>query len=300
MLDRISQPSTTRIRDTKFKCRQTSHRNVPFEKRSTSQMPEGHTIHRVARDHQKWFAGQKLIVTSPQGRFAEEAEQVCEKKLREVSAYGKHLFYHWSRDLIGHVHLGLYGKFRVHKNPPPAPRGAVRVRMIGKEKSFDLNGPNCCELIDRAAHKALRSRLGEDPLRDDASKDVVWEKMQSSRSAIGSLLLNQSVIAGIGNVYRAEILFLLGIHPQLPAQEIDRETFDKLWSLTVDLLQIGVKHDRIITAGFAANGRVPRGLKAKERLNIYKRSSCPTCNAPIKSWQLANRKIFACGKCQKL
>jgi endonuclease-8 len=263
-------------------------------------MPEGHTIHRIARDHQKWFAGQKLIVSSPQGRFKDEAAKISGKQLREVTAHGKHLFYHWNRNLFTHVHLGLYGKFRLHKNPPPEPRGAVRVRMIGAERSFDLNGPNCCELIDKKTLEGLRARLGQDPLRDDASPEAVWQKMQKSRSAIGSLLLNQSVIAGVGNVYRAEILFLLGIHPQLPANEIERETFDELWELTVELLQIGVKHDRIITAGIDASGRVPKRLKASERLNIYKRSNCPTCESSVKAWELANRKMYACGKCQKL
>lgn len=263
-------------------------------------MPEGHTIHRIARDHQKWFAGKQLIVTSPQGRFEDEANRLNGKRLREVSAHGKHLFYHWNRNLIAHVHLGLYGKFRLHNNPPPEPRGAVRVRMIGEERSFDLNGPNCCELIDKPEFIELRSRLGEDPLSDDALAETVWNKMQRSRSAIGSLLLNQSVIAGIGNVYRAEILFLLGIHPQLPANEVERTTFDELWALTVDLLQIGVKHNRIITAGFTASGKVPKRLRATERLNIYKRSHCPSCESPVKTWQLANRKMYACVKCQKL
>lgn len=263
-------------------------------------MPEGHTIHRIARDHQKWFAGQKLIITSPQGRFEAEAAKVSGKKLGKVSAHGKHLFYHWNRNLLTHIHLGLYGKFRLHKNPPPEPRGAVRVRMIGVERSFDLNGPNCCELIDKRKFEELKLRLGEDPLRDDASADSVWQKMQKSRSAIGSLLLNQSVIAGVGNVYRAEILFLLGIHPQLPANEIARDTFDEMWELTVELLNIGVKHNRIITAGFNAAGGVPKRLKASERLNIYKRSHCPSCDSPVKTWALANRKMYACGKCQKL
>lgn len=263
-------------------------------------MPEGHKIHRIARDHHDSFAGQKLIVISPQGRFEEEAKRVCGKQLRAVTAHGKHLFYHWNRNLIGHIHLGLYGKFRWHKNPPPEPKGAVRVRMIGKEKSFDLNGPNCCELIDSKQLKELRQRLGEDPLTDDASPEVVWGKMQKSRSAIGSLLLNQSVIAGIGNIYRAEILFLLGIHPLFPANEIDRKTFDQLWALTTKLLQIGVTHNRIITAGFTASGKVPKRLKAAERLNIYKHSDCPNCQSPVKTWMLANRKVYACAQCQKL
>lgn len=263
-------------------------------------MPEGHTIHRIARDHMKWFAGQKMIVTSPQGRFDEESRRLNGKKLREVSAHGKHLFYHWNRNLIGHVHLGLYGKLRLHKNPPPEPRGAVRVRMIGEQRAFDLNGPNCCELIDRTGYMELRSRLGEDPLNQDASADIVWDKMQRSRSAIGSLLLNQSVIAGIGNVYRAEILFLLDIHPSVPANEIDRNTFDELWALTVELLQIGVRHNRIITAGFTADGKVPKRIKAAERLNIYKRKRCPNCQSPVRTWQLANRKMYACERCQRL
>lgn len=263
-------------------------------------MPEGHTIHRIARDHQKWFLGQKLIALSPQGRFANEAKKINGKPLRDVSAHGKHLFYHWNRNLMTHVHLGLYGKFRLHRNPPPEPRGAVRVRMIGVDRSFDLIGPNCCELIDKHQFEQLKARLGEDPLRNDASAETVWQKMQKSRSAIGSLMLNQSVIAGIGNVYRAEILFLIGIHPQLPANQLTRETFDRLWELTTELLQIGVKHNRIITAGLNAVGQVPKNLRASERMNIYKRSHCARCDGIVKIWELANRKMYACVNCQRL
>lgn len=263
-------------------------------------MPEGHTIHRIARDHRKWFVGQKLLVSSPQGRFSEGAKKIHGRQLRDVSAHGKHLFYHWNRNLLTHVHLGLYGKFRLHKNPPPEPRGAVRVRMIGAVRSFDLVGPNCCELINQSEFKQLRARLGEDPLRSDASPQALWEKIKHRRSAIGSLLLNQSLIAGVGNVYRAEILFLLGIHPELPVRQLCQQKFDELWKLTRDLLEIGVQHNRIITAGFNADGQGPKRLKSAERLNIYKRSRCPACDNPVKSWELANRKIYACQTCQRL
>lgn len=261
-------------------------------------MPEGHTIHRIARDHQKWFAGQKLIVSSPQGRFEDEANQVSGRMLREVSAHGKHLFYHWNRNLVGHIHLGLYGKFRSHKNPPPEPRGAVRLRVIGEERSFDLNGPNCCELINQRELVELKQRLGDDPLRDDASVENVWQKFQRSKTPVGSVLLNQSIIAGVGNVYRAEILFLVGIHPLYPANQISRDKFNEMWSVTSNLLTIGVKHNRIITAGFGEGGKVPRKLRKTERLNIYKRSRCPKCESLVETWELANRKMYACPNCQ--
>ena len=95
-------------------------------------MPEGHTIHRIARDHRGWFADQTMGLCSPQGRFEKEAKKLDGSVLKDVTAHGKHLFYHWSPRKIVHIHLGLYGKFRIHSNPAPDPRGAVRVRMIGQ------------------------------------------------------------------------------------------------------------------------------------------------------------------------
>jgi endonuclease-8 len=262
-------------------------------------MPEGHTIHRIARDHRSWFRDQRMGLCSPQGRFETEAKKLDGGVLKNVTAHGKHLFYHWTPRKIVHIHLGLYGKFRIHKNPAPDPRGAVRVRMIGSERSFDLNGPTCCELIGTKQFKAIKERLGEDPLSPDACPDKLWARFSRSRSAIGTLLLNQSVIAGVGNVYRAEILFLLGIDPQTPANQLSREHFDQLWRLTVDLLKTGVKYNRIITVDRQLHGKPLSRLKSSERLYVYKRPSCRKCGTKIRMWLLANRKMYACPQCQK-
>ncbi|MEM6331080.1 MAG: DNA-formamidopyrimidine glycosylase family protein, partial [Planctomycetota bacterium] len=75
-------------------------------------MPEGHTIHRLARDHNRDLAGQKLRVSSPQGRFEEGAAQLDGRKLIDVDAHGKHLGYRFTGGHVVHIHLGLYGKFR--------------------------------------------------------------------------------------------------------------------------------------------------------------------------------------------
>ena len=267
-------------------------------------MPEGHTIHRLAIDHTKQFAGQKLIVTSPQGRFEKEAKKLSGKKLLVAQAHGKHLFYQFggrrvADRLLVHIHLGLYGKFRLHKNPAPEPRGAVRVRMIGTRKSFDLNGPNCCELLSKTNYEKLMARLGQDPLREDADRETVWERFSRSRSAIGSLLLNQSVIAGVGNVFRADILFLLGIHPERKANELTREEFDELWDLTVRLLQVGVKYNRIITVDRGMIDKPPSRLNSTERLVCYKKTRCIECGSRIRKWELGARTMYACERCQK-
>ena len=266
-------------------------------------MPEGHTIHRLARDHQRDFAGQKLIVSSPQGRFENEAAQLSGKRLDSVEAHGKHLFYFFGGKtkrsrLMVHIHLGLYGKFRRHRNPPPEPRGAVRVRMIGKDKAFDLNGPNCCEVLSLGRWEQIKSRLGQDPLRADAEPESAWNRISKSRAAIGTLLLNQSIIAGIGNVYRADILFLMKIHPERTGKSLTREEFDRLWKLTVDLMNIGVRYNRIITVDRSRIDKAPSRLHARERLVCYKKDRCVDCGRRIRTWELGARKMYACEKCQ--
>ncbi len=261
-------------------------------------MPEGHVLHRIARDHTKWFVGQKMQVSSPQGRFQKESKRLSGEKLARVEAFGKHLIYHWRGGQILHVHLGLYGKFHHYKNPPPEPQGAVRVRMIGSRRSYDLKGPNTCQLLSDADFKRLTSRLGPDPLRDDAEPELAWKKISRSRVAIGSLLLNQSVVAGLGNIYRAEILYSLGVHPERPGNQISREEFDQIWELSVRLMQIGVKANRIITTDRRPAGKPASRLSAAERLMIYKHPVCPRCRADIQSWNLGNRTIYACPACQ--
>ncbi len=261
-------------------------------------MPEGHSIHRIARDQNKWFVDQKVAVLSPQGRFAKEAEKLSGKRLRDIVAHGKHLFYLWPRQVV-HVHLGLYGKFRVFKNPAPEPKGAVRVRLIGQQKTFDLNGPNCCELISRTEMNAIRERLGEDPLNSQSDSEKVWQKFQRSRSSLGRALMDQSIIAGIGNIYRSELLFRTQLHPERPLKQVSRNEFDDLWSLTTQLMSIGVKYNRIITVDLKSSSKTPSRLTKHERTNIYKKQSCPRCQSDIRQFELAGRKVFCCDHCQQ-
>jgi endonuclease-8 len=263
-------------------------------------MPEGHTIHRIARDHAKWFEGQRLTVSSPQGRFKDSAALLNRKTLKQVEAHGKHLYYFFTSKLTLHIHLGLYGKFRLHKTPPPDPRGAVRVRFVGKTHSLDLNGPNQCEILNIEQVAKSKAKLGEDPLRSDADLDRVWSRIQTSKVPIGQLLLDQSIIAGIGNIYRSEILFLLRMHPARISRSLERTEFEDLWQTSIRLLQIGVKYNRIITVVSSDAGKAISKLNKEERLWIYKKEHCSVCSSPTESWSLGNRQIYACTSCQTM
>lgn len=262
-------------------------------------MPEGHTIHRLARDHRRWFAGQTLKCGSPQGRFTVEAKSLNGRTLEDVSAHGKHLFYHFSGDRNVHIHLGLYGKFRVIKLPAPEPRGQVRWRVLGTSKGFDLNGPNRCELLSGEDVQRLRTRLGQDPLRADSDPEQLWARWRRCRSPVGSALLNQGLISGVGNIYRSEVLFLLRIHPHRPAASFTRSEFDVLWEQTKSLLELGVRYNKIITVPLDAHDKPPSRWRAGERLNCYKHQDCPECGYPIETELLAARTLYYCPTCQR-
>jgi len=261
-------------------------------------VPEGPTIHRVAGDHRAWIGGQVLSVCSPQGRFADDAKRINRTKLHRIDAWGKHLFYHFAGKRVLHVHLGLYGRFRKHDNPPPEPRGAVRVRMTGKRFTIDLNGPNQCEVIDEALVDRILARLGPDPLRDDANPDDAWKRMSRSRAPVGQLVMDQSVIAGVGNIYRTELLWLIRVHPLTPGRALTKRQFNMMWKLARELFAIAAEHERIITVPLKTLRKPAAKLRTRERFNIFHKPKCPRCDGAIRKFAMAKRRVFACEACQ--
>ena len=138
---------------------------------------------------------------SPQGRFSEEASILSGQLCITVEAFGKHLLYRFDNNLALHIHLGLFGRIRKHKLPLQEPRGAVRVRLIGKTHAVDINGPTICQVLDDNAVTALINRIGPDVLRSDSNPDLAFAKIAKSKAPIGQLIMNQSVMGGICLLY---------------------------------------------------------------------------------------------------
>jgi endonuclease-8 len=264
-------------------------------------MPEGHTLHRIARDHGRLLVGRAVTVSSPQGRFA-DAVLVDGQRLDRLEAYGKHLFYTWSNGLVGHVHLGLFGKYRVSRHADaeaPEPRGAVRMRLSTPDVTIDLAGPTDCSIGDESDRDRIVARLGPDPLRRDARPQAAFDRIARSRQPIGALLLDQSVMCGVGNVYRAEALFVNGIRPTRLGRDLDPAELEALWSTIVAMLKQGVKDNRIITVD-RRELDLPRGRRIRrgEATYAYKRDRCLRCGTPIESVELAGRPCYYCPTCQ--
>jgi endonuclease-8 len=262
-------------------------------------MPEGHTIRRLAREHNAALAGRALRMSSPQGRFASDAAALDGRVLDRVRGYGKHLFYEFGDDVV-HVHLGIYGVFELHSRPFPAPRGAVRLRMHTDDTLVDLRGPTVCERITRVERDAILARLGPDPLDPRADPERLWRKVSRRETPIGALLLDQSAIAGVGNVYRAEALYVLGIAPQRPARTLSRDEFDALWATLVRMLRTGVRLGRIVTTEPADRDRRTGRPSDADRHYLWRRTDlpCRRCGTPIRTAELGARNAYWCPGCQ--
>ncbi len=261
-------------------------------------MPEGHTIHRHARIHTEELGGQRLAVTSPQGWASEAAEAVDGRVLERVEAYGKHLLYRFEDDLTVHVHLGLFGKFRRYKLPGPPARETTRLRFIGVERGMDLAGAMISQLIEPAAEDELMARLGPDPLRRHARADRLRTALARRKIPVGAALLDQSVIAGLGNIYRAEILFACGLDPQRESRSLSDDEVDAIWATSKKMLAYGEKTGKIVTVPRAEAAGPLAQLTGTDRHQVYKREHCNRCGTPVRSETMAARTMFWCPACQ--
>jgi endonuclease VIII len=263
-------------------------------------MPEGHTLHRLARLHQKRFGRKPVIVTSPQQRFAEGAERVTGRVLRQADAWGKHLFHHYDGGAVVHIHLGLYGKFTEAALPLDEPVGQVRMRMIGTEYGTDLRGPTVCEVIEAGAVDDVVARLGPDPLRPDADPAPAWARIAKSRRTIGGLLMDQKVIAGVGNVYRSELLYRHHIDPFRPGTDVDADELADMWTDLVALMKVGVRRGKIVTIRPEDDRGAPSYGRGRPRTYVYRRAGdpCRVCGTTVRTTELEARNVFWCPNCQ--
>ena len=272
-------------------------------------MPEGHTLRRLANVLGDAFAGRVVRVQSPAGRFAADAAVLDGTVLVEADSAGKHLFLEFEGERFIHIHLGLIGKFDVSTGVDaiPQPRGVVRLRLFigGEHPAYaDLRGATQCELIGPDGRDSIVARLGPDPLRSDADPERAWKRITASHRPIGDLLMDQKVIAGVGNVYRAEVLFRHRMHPLRPGDTVRRGQFRAIWDDLVELMSYGVQVGRIDTVRLEHTpeqmGRDPRKDDHGGEVYVYRRTGqpCHVCGTPIKTEPLVGRNSFWCPRCQ--
>jgi len=263
-------------------------------------MPEGHSIRRLADLHVAHFTGAPLKITSPQGRFENEAAAINGREMTGASTHGKHLFLHFEGSIV-HVHLGLYGWFRLYDSATDA-KTSVRLRLDNGLRASDLSGPTVCKLIDSDDMIEIIERLGPDPLHSSAMPDIAWAKIKKSKKTIAELLMDQSVIAGIGNIYRAEILFFAKQYPYTKGCDISRDAFDTMWTAAVVFLRAGARYGTVNTVAVSdmTPGEIDTLGPQTQMMYVYGQAGtyCRICKTTTLVSTVAGRKLYWCPRCQ--
>lgn len=266
-------------------------------------MPEGHVVHRHAKALAEAFLNTKIRVSSPQGRFADQAELVSGRRLVETRAVGKQLFIGFDNLLAIRVHLGIYGKWNFHslkEDGEPEVWGQVRARLAGSKVVADLRGPTVCEVITLDQVEEVIQKLGPDPLNPDPKhfeQKRFIERAISTKAPIAAILMNQNILGGIGNVYRAELLFRARLDPMTPGNSLSEAKLKEIWEDAKSLLRIGFKTGVMLT-----RDDFRKVSSAKEdRHFVYKREGlpCRECGKKVSLSILMGRKLYWCPSCQK-
>ncbi|KAK9902765.1 hypothetical protein WJX75_005429 [Coccomyxa subellipsoidea] len=264
-------------------------------------MVEGHQCHRVVHAHKKVLLGQRFRAASPNGKFMDGAKAIDQQPLTRIECHGKNLFYFFGEGegaVVLHAHFGMSGAFKTlpRGGSPPETTPNTRLLLTG-ERVVALLSAMIVQHGGLDLYEEKVAKLGPDPLREDADKERLWAVMQKSKKSIGQLLMDQTAVAGIGNIYRAEILFKAGVHPEEPGRLVSREGFELIWRHSVDLLQRGFKSGSILTVD--ADEAKILGPPWQRRY-IYNHKSCGRCGSAISTWIIQARTCYACLTCQPL
>lgn len=314
-------------------------------------MPEGHSVHRIARQFARHFVGKRVVVSSPQGRFAAGAAQLDGHVITAARAVGKQMYLDFDHDLVLRVHLGIYGawdfagditadatvaaprsvgvvgqhedslhsigaprqtRLRMAEQEqlgaeletfPPEPIGQVRVRLLADAAVADLRGPTACEVLTPTEADAVIAKLGPDPLivHPAHGEERFVATVRKKTTPIGLLLMDQTVVAGIGNVYRAELLFRANLNPFTPGKLVAEDTLRQLWRDWTYLLGVGVETGQMLTMDGLEGDAYAAALASRDdRHWVYHREGlpCRVCETHVTMQLAAARKLYWCPRCQ--
>ena len=272
-------------------------------------MPEGDTIFRAARTLQRALAGRTIAQFDTQLAplaAIDRRAPIAGRSIVEVSARGKHVLIELTGDLVLRSHMRMHGSWHLYRPGERwrAPRRDARIVFTTDAWLAIAFGVNDAEFLTSAAlerHPRL-STLGPDLLSTSFDPGEGRDRLRHAPSRhLADAILRQQSMAGLGNVFKSEVLFLCGLYPFQPVADVSDADLDALIARSQALMKLNVAEDAI--AGGHGIGRVTTGrLNPRERLWVYGRAGepCFKCGTPVESVsETEGRRTYWCPTCQQ-
>lgn len=270
-------------------------------------MPEGDTIFRSARTLHRALAG-RTITRFETGlaplAALDRATPIAGRTVLTSEARGKHLLLTLSGDLVLRTHMRMHGSWHLYRPDERwrAPRRDARIVIattVWMAIAFNVNDAEFVT-ADALVHHARLSALGPDLLAPEFDAVLARERLREVPARhIAEALLRQQAMAGLGNVFKSEVLFICRVHPFLPVQALPDATLDDLIERSKSLIRLNVREGSTTPATV---GRVTTGrMNPKEALWVYGRAGlpCRRCGASIRSEsETDGRRTYWCPACQ--
>jgi formamidopyrimidine-DNA glycosylase len=264
-------------------------------------MPELPEVQTVVSGLQKKVVGKQIseLLEHRAGTIIWHTECVEFGKIKEIGRRGKYIIIYLDNDLKLVVHLRMTGKL-IYETDPAKLSSHARAEIIFVDNSKlifdDVRTFGKIEVLSEAAEVAAIERLGAEPLSADFDAEYLAAKVSRRQAPIKNVLLDQAVIAGIGNIYAAEILFRVGLNPTKPAADLSRSDLQKIVQQTKQVLAEAIRHNGTTISDYRSVE--DKTGEFQNFLNVYGKEFCH-CGAKIKRIKQAGRTTFYCEKCQK-
>jgi endonuclease VIII len=274
-------------------------------------MPEGDTIFRAARSMHLALSGQEVSRFETAYAHLDRVNvdtPIVGRTVVGVEAAGKHHLIVFSGDLVLRTHMRMHGSWHLYRHGEKWQRSPRSMRIRIDTASWVAVGFNVpvAEFVTRKqlATTDAVAKLGPDLLGKELDRDeAIRRLLATGAQPIALSLLDQRVVAGLGNVYKSEVLFLAGVNPQTPASAMPKDTLERMLDLARGLLRANVRDDSSAQIQTFRNlRRTSRSIDPSQNRWVYGRAGkpCRRCGAPIevKKMGVEARSTYWCGRCQ--
>ncbi len=221
-------------------------------------------------------------------------ERILGQIVREVGRRGKYIMMQFSDDTLL-IHLRMSGDLVIEKQTEPvAPHHRMMLDLDGDIRLAFNDTRKFGRIWLVADPQVVVGNLGPEPLNGDFTPQVLHQRLQAHRRQLKPLLLDQSFIAGLGNIYTDEALHLAKLHPLLISNTLDNSQSERLWSSIRQVLEEGIRRQG------ASIDWIYRGGDFQNYFTVYQRTGdpCLTCGAPIQRILVGQRGTHFCVNCQ--